>query len=195
VVVPNAVDDSNAHLDGETLPPELERFRGAILCVATIGCLKNQLRLVRALKGVDIPLVLVGQPSPNTMKYFKQVQREAGPNVHFAGQVKHDDVRHYYRIAKVHVLASWMETTGLSSLEAGIAGCNLVITDKGDTKEYFGDLAVYCDPGSVASIREAVLKAYAAPACTTLQDRIRTRFNWANTALATMDGYHQILSV
>ena len=194
VVVPNAVDESNAHLEEEALPAQLERFRGAILCVAGIGHLKNQLRLVRALRGVDFPLVLVGQPSPNALRYYQEIKRECGPNVYFVGQVKHEEVRHYYRVAKVHVLASWMETTGLSSLEAGLAGCNLVITDKGDTREYFGDMAFYCDPGSEVSIREAVLKAYTAPVCTALQDRIRSKFNWRKTAEATMDAYLQILS-
>jgi len=77
-------------------------------------------------------------------------------------------------------------------LEAGLEGCNLVITDRGDTREYFGDMAYYCDPGSEASIREAVLKAYSAPVCTALQHRIRTEFNWTKTAEATIKGYRQI---
>ena len=194
VVVPNAVDDAAFDSEGDTVPAELERFRGAILCVAAIGHRKNQLRLVRALRDVDIPLVLVGQPTPNAMGYFREVQREAGPNVHFAGRVNHEKVWPYYRVVKVHVLASWMETTGLSSLEAGLAGCSLVITDKGDTREYFGDMALYCDPGSEASIREAVLRAHAAPVCPALQDRIKNQFNWRKTAEATIQAYRQILS-
>jgi len=34
------------------------------------------------------------------------------------------------------VLPSWFETTGLSSIEAGVMGCNIVITDK-VMQEYF----------------------------------------------------------
>lgn len=193
VVVPNAVDNAAMDAEDDTVPAEFERFRGAVLCVAGIGHRKNQLRLVRALRCVDIPLVLVGQASPNAAKYFKQIRRVAGPNVHFAGRVSDEERQHYYRVAKVHVLASWMETTGLSSLEAGLAGCNLVITDRGDTREYFDDMAYYCDPGSEASIRETVLKAHAAPACTALQDRIRSRYTWKKAAEATLNAYHQIL--
>jgi glycosyltransferase involved in cell wall biosynthesis len=193
VVVPNAVDELFGKRKGETIPPQLEYAKGAVMCVAAIGPRKNQLRLVRALKGLDIPLVIVGKPSPNAMRYFEDVKRDAGPNVHIVGHMNHEDLGVYYRAAKVHVLASWMETTGLSSLEAGLAGCNLVITDKGDTREYFGDMAFYCDPGSEDSIRDAVLKAYAAPVCTELQERIRTRFNWKKTAEATLEAYCQIL--
>jgi glycosyltransferase involved in cell wall biosynthesis len=193
VVVPCATDDFSDDFRGESIPPQFDCCRDAVLCVANIGPRKNQLRLVRALKGVNIPLVLVGQPSPNAKGYFKQIKREAGPNVHILGRLSDDEVRLCFRTAKVHVLASWMETCGLSSLEAGIAGCNLVITDKGDTRDYFGDLAFYCDPGSEISIRDAVLQAYAAPIPTALQDRIRTQFNWRRSAEATMDAYQQIL--
>lgn len=194
VVVPNAVDDAALDSEDDEVPEEFERFRGAILCVAGIGHRKNQLRLVRALRDVNIPLVLVGRPTPNAMGYFREVLREAGPDVHFVGQVKHEQVWHYYRVAKVHALASWMETTGLSSLEAGLVGCSLVITDKGDTREYFGDMAFYCDPSSEASIRETVLRAHTAPACLALQDRIRKHFNWRKTAQVTMEAYRQALS-
>eukprot|EP01037_Dinobryon_pediforme_P007089 gene7089-7153_t len=65
--------------------------------------------------------------------------------------------------AKVHVLPSWFETTGLSSIEAAAMGCNVVITDKGDTREYFGDYAYYCDPAEPESIFNAVKKASESP--------------------------------
>ena len=54
-----------------------------------------------------------------------------GPNVILLGEVPHDDLAKYYASCKVHALVSWMETTGLSSLEAGVMGANIVITDKG----------------------------------------------------------------
>jgi glycosyltransferase involved in cell wall biosynthesis len=192
IVVPNAVDPVWSARQGTEVPSALQGIQDYVLCVANIAPRKNQLELVRALNGLDIPLVIVGAPSPNAHGYFELLQREAGPNVRLVGKVKHEDLGPYYRAAKVHVLASWMETTGLSSLEAGIAGCNLVITDKGDTREYFGDSAYYCDPGSVESIRDAVLKAYAAPRNPELQNLIRTRYNWNQTAAATLRGYRQV---
>ena len=50
-----------------------------------------------------------------------------------------------YRSARVHVLPSWFETTGLVSLEAGLCGCNIVSTDRGHASEYLV-FAWYCDP-------------------------------------------------
>ena len=93
----------------------------------------------------------------------------------------------------MHVLPSWFETTGLSSLEAGAMGCNLVITDKGDTREYFEDFAFYCDPSSVESIFEAVNKAADRNTDTKLQQKIFSQYTWTNTARLTLQAYNEIL--
>ena len=74
---------------------------------------------------------------------------------------------------------SWFETTGLSSLEAAALGCNIVITNKGDTKEYFGDQAWYCDPSSPDSIRRAVDEAAASGSNGALQKKIVSEYTWA----------------
>ena len=61
----------------------------------------------------------------------------ASKNVISFDHIPQQELVQYYQKAKVHILPSWFETTGLSSLEAAAMGCNIVITDKGDTKEYF----------------------------------------------------------
>ena len=98
----------------------------------------------------------------------------------------------YYKVAKVHALISWMETTGLSSLEAGVMGCNLVITDKGDTKDYFSDYVYYCEPNSIGSIREAVIKAHENSVNPKLRKHILRNYIWENTAVKTLEAYKKI---
>jgi glycosyltransferase involved in cell wall biosynthesis len=88
-----------------------------------------------------------------------------------------------------------METTGLSSLEAGAMGCNVVITDRGDTREYFGDRAFYCEPDSVDSIRDAIRSAYNAPACTGLTNHISKNLVWEKAVEKTLEGYRLALAV
>jgi glycosyltransferase involved in cell wall biosynthesis len=119
--------------------------------------------------------------------------KEAGPNVHILGHVEHDSLPDIYKAAHVHCLVSWMETTGLSSLEAGVMGCNLVITDKGDTRDYFSDFAFYCQPDSISSIHNAIIKAYNAPVNQELQTHIRKDFTWQKTAEKTLEGYRLAL--
>lgn len=194
VVVPNAMD---AHLfNGHPIEisSEFQRYQDCILCAARIEGMKNQLNLVRAVNELPYKLVLVGEPAPNHIHYFEQVKKEAGDNVHLLGKVAHEELPKLYRLAKVHCLVSWAETTGLSSLEAAAMGCNLVITDKGDTRDYFGDLAFYCEPDSVESIRNAVREAYESPVDPALKKRVLGEFVWERTAEKTIEGYNTILN-
>lgn len=193
VVVPNAVDQRIFNSHGVYRSNAADRYRDCVLCVARIDGVKNQLNLVRAMNGLPWQLLLIGKPA-NHRSFFRQIQHEAGPNVKVLGEMDHAELPGYYSAARVHVLASWMETTGLSSLEAGAMGCNLVITDKGDTREYFGDYAYYCDPDSVESIRQAIVTAYESPVNPRLKSEIREKFTWEKAAGKTLEGYELALS-
>ena len=194
VVVPNAVDVGIFDPERVSVPRSLEQYQGCVLCVARIEVRKNQLNLVRAMKGLPWQLVIVGTPAPNHRAYYERVRREAPSNVHFLGRVEHPQLAQFYKTARVHCLISWCESTGLSSLEAGVMGCRLVITDKGDTRDYFGDRAIYCEPDSAMSIRQAIRTAYETPLPTDLASHIRTNFNWDQTAHMTLEGYRLALA-
>ncbi|AEG15642.1 glycosyl transferase group 1 [Desulfofundulus kuznetsovii DSM 6115] len=193
LVVPNAADHNLFDPARIQLSGKWEHLRNCVLCVARIEGRKNQLKLVEAVRGGPYRLVLVGEPAPNHRRYAEAVRRSAPPNVIFLGKVPHEELPELYHLAKVHVLASWMETTGLSSLEAGMMGCNLVITDKGDTREYFGDYAYYCDPASVDSIREAIDRAWHEPANPNLREHILRNFTWEKAAEITLTAYQRVL--
>jgi glycosyltransferase involved in cell wall biosynthesis len=72
-------------------------------------------------------------------------------------------------------------------------GCNLVVTRKGDTEEYFGDKVFYCEPDDVDSIRRAIDKAFHAPANEELRCMIRKNYNWSETAHQTKEAYKTAL--
>ena len=110
------------------------------------------------------------------------------------GHVEGEDLANAYAAAKVHVLASWYETPGLSSLEAALAGCNIVITAKGATEEYFGNYAEYCDPASIDSIRKAIIRALSREPSDELRNIIKTKYNWKVAAERTLQAYNAILS-
>ncbi|MBC7400980.1 MAG: glycosyltransferase family 4 protein [Mucilaginibacter sp.] len=160
-----------------------------VICVGRIEKRKNQLNLIKALNNSRYKLVLIGAASPNQIKYYQQCREAAGPNVTFLDRIPHDELLKYYQLAKVHVLASWFETTGLSSLEAAIMRCNIVITDKGDTRDYFGDDAFYCDPANTDSIKAAVEQASEAMFNEALLTRILTLHTWRKAAEQTLEAY------
>jgi glycosyltransferase involved in cell wall biosynthesis len=97
-----------------------------------------------------------------------------------------------YRRAAVHVLPSLFETTGLVSLEAAAAGCAVVTTDRGYAREYFGELAYYCDPRRRDSIRSAVADALSGGPSPELRARVLSCYTWRHAAVATAAAYASI---
>lgn len=184
-VVPNATDLSELKINS---------IREGVLCVARIEGIKNQLNLIRAIKKTDLHLTLIGKASPNHIGYYNQCRNEANDQVSFVDHIDQEELRNYYSAARVHAMVSWFETTGLSSLEAASCGANLVISDKGDQREYFGDDVSYADPDNVDSIKDAILNAYKTDPSLKLLDRIRNEYNWDQTAKKTMEAYKLILN-
>lgn len=183
-VVPNGIDPALFKND-----PAIKKDKYMVLCVARIEGIKNQLNLIRALNNTRFRLFIIGAPAPNQPDYYRQCREVAAENISFVGSLSQQDLVPYYRMAKVHVLPSWFETTGLSSIEAAAMGCNIVITDKGDTLEYFENEAFYCDPSSPQSILEAVERASDAPDREKLRQKILNQYTWKHTAIQTLKAY------
>ena len=186
-VVPNGVD-----LDVFKHDPSIQKDPDLVLCVARIEGIKNQINLIRAMNGTRMKLVLVGAAASNQRSYYNACTKMGAANVSFTGALSQNQLRELYAKAKVHVLPSWFETTGLSSLEAAAMGCNIVITAKGDAKEYFKDDAWYCDPSAIDSIRSAVEDARSAAVNDRLRNKILTFYTWKNAAVETLKAYQSI---
>ena len=153
-VVPYAADPAT-FLDPDP-EPFVRRFglRDFVLQAGRIEASKNQVLLAWALRGLDVPLVLIGG---NMQNRYEQWCRQHGPkHLHIIDHLSSDTLAAAYGAARVHVLPSWIETCGLSTMEAALADCSVVASTAGYEIEYFRDLAYYCDPSDHASIRTAV---------------------------------------
>ena len=184
IVVPNGVNpgvfryNSGVQKDGQL-----------VLCVARIEGIKNQLNLIKALNNTGYQLLIIGSPAPNQAGYYQECRRIAAGNISFIDHIPADELVAYYERAKVHVLPSWFETTGLSSIEAAVMGCNIVITDKGDTREYFENNAFYCDPSAPESILHAIDRASSAPLNEPFRQMILSNYTWEHAAIQTLKAY------
>jgi len=191
--VVNAIDPSVFNL--EEVEENL-KYKDHIICVGRIEGRKNQLNLIKALVNTEVQLTIIGKPALNQISYYNECLRVAstGSNIHFLDQTDHKTLASIYKAAKVHVLPSWFETTGLSTLEAAVMGCNIVITNKGDTEEYFMDMAYYCSPGNIESIRGAVIKAYMQPVNSSLRKYVLDNYTWEIAAMQTLEVYKKALA-
>jgi glycosyltransferase involved in cell wall biosynthesis len=92
-------------------------------------------------------------------------------------------------------MPSWYDTPGLTSLEAFVSGCPVVVTEFGSPREYFGSLATYCSPTDYASIRTAVEKASGLRPSVETRQQFQERFSWQRAAEATAAAYKVALQL
>lgn len=188
-IIPNGIDAKLFVPD-----PVALKDKHLVLCVARIEGIKNQLNLIKALNDTAFTLMLIGSAAPNQQDYFQSCKKQASANIIFMGKLPQYELIQYYNKAKVHVLPSWFETCGLSSLEAAAMGLNIVITDKGYTKEYFRRDGFYCDPADPASIRKAVQAAAKAEPNLSFQELILHQYTWQNAARLSLEAYKKYSS-
>ena len=191
--VVNGVGDVFINLQSLKNPFNFEDY---IICVGRIEPRKNQLSVIKAVSqlrtetGKDYQLVLVGKKGGYKHMeynyYFNRALKE-NPWIHHIQQVPYTTMPSYYRFAKVCVSASWFESTGLTSLEALYCGTNAVAS--GDcAKEYLGDLATYCLPDDISSIKEAIKQEFVRSR-PIISDTIKEEYTWKRAAEQTLAVY------
>lgn len=130
------------------------------VCAGAIGPRKNQLNLVKAFRDLpDERLLIIGQVAPGSRQYYRATIRSAATNVEFREHLPHEEMSDIMQNAKALAQPSFIETPGLSAMEAAAAGTPIVVADVAPVREYFGKLGHYCDPASPASIKDACIKS------------------------------------
>lgn len=189
-IIPNGIDTA-LFLQDDTIfrDPDL------VLCVSRIEGIKNQEMLIRALNDTEFKLVLIGAPSQNQQAYYQNCRQIAARNITFIDHLPQQELVQWYQRAKVHVLPSWFETCSLSSLEAAAMGCNLVISDRGFTREYYEDYAFYCNPEDTSGILNAVRQAAKSNFNPQFRNKILANYTWQKAAQRTAAAYTQALQL
>lgn len=169
-----------------------------IVCIGRLETRKNQLMLARAVRGLPVKLVLIGHEGDPS--YAAKVREIGGDQILMTGRLDHggDLLRSALAGAGAFVLPSWAEGASLAALEAAAVGANLVLSDRSSEREYFGDLAQYCDPGDLESLRAAIMAALA------IEDRqaraeklralVREKNSWEHYARETAEAYARCMA-
>lgn len=196
-VIPNATDLRYKNGD-PTKAIKAYGFKDYVLCVGKIEPRKNQMQLVKALAGTDIPLIILGSYIPNVKKYYDEVVAviENNPNMKHIEYLPMDSdmLSSLYAGAKVHALLGQNETPGIVNLEAGLAGANLVVGDCVPVREYLKDYAYYADYTSVSDVKEKVIMAYNAQRNPEISRFIENNYTWKVVAEKTLQAYKMILN-
>jgi len=171
-----------------------------VICVGRLEPRKNQLSVIKAMQelraetGKDLKLVLIGASSSiKHFEYYHLLNKELQTNTWIIPikWVVNQEMPSYYHFGKVCVSASWFETTGLTSLESLLCGTNAVAAGS-RAKEYLGEYASYCDPGSIQSIKKAINKELNAPR-PRVDESLRQEYTWSNAAKKILEVYTKLL--
>lgn len=196
VPVPNATIPPEIDINNIPRPacvPETDY----IVCPGIFAPRKNQIALIRAMKGRGIPIVFMGKEFDLVPKHYKKCIAEADKDMYFLGHIPSSSTQYWavLRHARAAVLTSDCETPGIAMIEAALAGARPIITIQGGTQEYFGLVAEYLNPFSQKSIRSAIFSAWRRGRLTQKEASFFRHFSWDWTAELTVQAYHQAVDV
>jgi glycosyltransferase involved in cell wall biosynthesis len=189
-VVPNGIDKELF-----SVIPKVTRLDNQVVSVGQIYGLKNQYRLIQACKKLNVKLVIIGKSPPNHISYYKECRQIADSSIQFHGFLPQHQLLNYYASSKVHALPSWFETTGLSSLEAGAMGCNLVVGSGGDTIDYYNNHASFCRSDDIKSIEDALQTELNKKTTFDFREYILENYTWEKAAKETLIAYKKALDI
>ncbi|KQT18049.1 glycosyl transferase family 1 [Chryseobacterium sp. Leaf404] len=130
-----------------------ERF---LLNVGTVEPRKNLLNVVKALKGTQIPLVVVGTKKP---KYFKLLEKEIKKSkieVQFLTGVSMDELAVIYKMADIFIYPSYFEGFGIPVIEALFSKTVVITSNTSCLPEAGGPDSVYVDPKNHLDIQAKI---------------------------------------
>ncbi|MEK6834676.1 MAG: glycosyltransferase [Nanoarchaeota archaeon] len=142
---------------------------------------KNVLTLIKIVNKLNLPLVIIGNKNYQGGDYYYNLCKKiARKNVHFIDRIDHESslLASAYAAAKAVVLPSWLENPGLTVLEGGLAGANVLVTSRGSAKEYFQDYASYVNPFNNRDIEKKILMVYQKEKDKKLAKHIKKNFIW-----------------
>ena len=155
---------------------------------------KNVIQLLRIAPDLDVPVVIIGSFSKDAYSKECLSLAKKATNVTLIPTLDHHSemLASAYAASKVFVLPSQYETPGIAALEAALTGSQIVITERGGTKDYFDDYAEYINPESSKSLLKGIQNALSKPA-SDLKEMILYKFTWDKVAQKTATQYQRLL--
>jgi glycosyltransferase involved in cell wall biosynthesis len=146
-----------------------------VYSAAEINQRKNQMAVIKAIKGTKIKLILTGTHQVKVEEFWEEVQQN--PNIICIGKINLQNLVSIYKSSHVSISTSSTETAGLANLEAAYFGCNLVVSDIPPFREYCGEIADFLKP-DLSDIRTKLESALSKPKNYNLKTTILQKYSW-----------------
>lgn len=191
-IIPNGIDESIIESYDPTIVKDI------VLCVGRFDQNKNQISLIKAMRGTNIPVHFVGGAVPDEKQYYEKCLEEAkgSDNFIFHGWLQQGstELLQLFQRAKVCVLVSYNEIFGNAFVEGAAAGANLVVTKSLPIHEYGfpGGYYQVC-PRNIDDIRESVIKAYYHDVPNSLREIAINKYSWKSVISKHIELYESLL--
>lgn len=154
-IVPNFINENIIKAAPKELFSKLYNIENYAICMGIIEPAKNQLMAIRAMKTLGIPLVIVGKYRDK--EYYDLCFKEsAKENLFIDNLPYHSDVMRSALQGSIMYIELSHEPAGLSALDAGLSGCNLLLSDSEWSHEHFDSYATYANPNSLEDVKKAM---------------------------------------
>lgn len=169
LVIPNFIESNFEIFEDNSkilIFKEIYNLDKYILSVGHLDERKNTINLIKAFieayDEIGIKLVIIGDYRfrDKTKKEFleKLIENNKDKILHIPKVTRDDLLKSAYYNCEAHVLPSYLETPGLSSLEAALFKKNILVGDCEPVREYFLNFAIYCNPKDINSIKRGILE-------------------------------------
>ncbi|MFA5925366.1 MAG: glycosyltransferase family 1 protein [Parcubacteria group bacterium] len=171
-----------------------------LLYIGTLQPRKNIPVIIKAIKGLNIKLVIAGNRKAHNFdkKIDETVSKNnLGERVIFPGWIEEKDKPVLLQMADCFVLPSLYEGFGIPIIEAIAAGTPIVCSDIPIFREISGDAALFCDPESSGEFTGNISKILSDQS---LKEKLiksgiesAKKFEWQNMAQKTLAIYKNII--
>jgi glycosyltransferase involved in cell wall biosynthesis len=128
-----------------------------VLNVGTIEERKNALTIVKAIKNLDIDLVLIGKQTDYADKIYQYIiENKLEKRVHFLKGLSGTDLAIVYQLASVFVYPSVFEGFGIPIIEALYSKTPVITTKNGVFPEAAGPNSLYIEPFDVNDLTDKI---------------------------------------
>lgn len=189
----------------EDLTQFKEKFKlpdNYILAVGTLEPRKNFATLIKSFVMIkkwhpEFKLVIVGKEGwkhKETDKLIKEFKLEK--DVIFPGYLKEQDLHKMYIIAKVFVFPSLYEGFGIPPLEAMLAGCPVISSNRASLPEVVGEAGILIEPKNAYKFADAISSMLDKPEIREMfierGFKQAEKFNWRQSAEKILEVFNQV---
>ncbi len=153
----NAFKVERTNEEKDSLKKKLDLPEKFLLNVGTIEKRKNALTIIKAIRNLDIPLVIVGRKT----KYYKEIEEYITEDnlqgkVIFLEGLSMEELSTLYQLAEIFIYPSVFEGFGIPIIEALFSKTPVITTDGGVFPEAGGSHSRYVNPTDVTAMKNEI---------------------------------------